>query len=119
MLDGLARELPGLKVITHAVNRGYGGALRSGFAAATKELVFYTDGDGQYDVGELPLLLMLLTPDTDFVNGMKMTRQDPGYRVFAGNLHQLRDPVVVLAAGHRRGLRLPPDPPLDCSTACA
>ena len=31
---------------------------------------------------------MLLTPDTDFVNGMKMTRQDPGYRVFAGNLHR-------------------------------
>ena len=31
---------------------------------------------------------MLLTPDTDFVNGMKMTRQDPGYRVFAGNLHK-------------------------------
>ena len=88
MLDGLARELPCLKVITHAANRGYGGALRSGFANATKELIFYTDGDGQYDVGELPLLLMLLTPDTDFVNGMKMTRQDPGYRVFAGNLHR-------------------------------
>ena len=76
VLDGLARELPCLKVITHPVNRGYGGALRSGFANATKELVFYTDGDGQYDVGELPLMLMLLTPDTDFVNGMKMTRPD-------------------------------------------
>jgi glycosyltransferase involved in cell wall biosynthesis len=88
VLEALTREVPGLRVITHATNRGYGGALRSGFAHATKELVFYTDGDGQYDVGELPLLLMLLTPDTDFVNGMKMTRQDPGYRVFAGNLHR-------------------------------
>ena len=50
--------------------------------------MFYTDGDGQYDVGELPVLLMLLTDDTHFVNGMKMTRQDPPYRVFAGNLHR-------------------------------
>lgn len=88
VLERAAAELPWLRVITHADNLGYGGALRSGFAHATKELVFYTDGDGQYDVGELPLLVMLLTPDTDFVNGMKMTRQDPGYRVFAGNLHR-------------------------------
>jgi glycosyltransferase involved in cell wall biosynthesis len=88
VLAALARELPFLKVVTHPTNRGYGGALRSGFAEASKELVFYTDGDGQYDVGELPILLMLLTPDTDFVNGMKMTRQDPAYRVFAGNLHR-------------------------------
>jgi len=50
--------------------------------------VFYTDGDGQYDVGELPILFMLLTSDTHFVNGMKMTRQDPPYRVFIGNLHR-------------------------------
>ena len=88
VLDALARQVERLRVITHEKNRGYGGALRSGFAHATKELVFYTDGDGQYDVGELPLLLMLLTDDTDFVNGMKMDRQDPTYRVFAGNLHK-------------------------------
>jgi glycosyltransferase involved in cell wall biosynthesis len=88
VLADLAASMPRLTVITHPANRGYGGALRSGFANTTKDLVFYTDGDGQYDVGELPLLLMLLTPDTDFVNGMKMTRQDPGYRVFAGNLHR-------------------------------
>jgi glycosyltransferase involved in cell wall biosynthesis len=87
-LARLAAALPQLTVVTHETNRGYGGALRSGFATASKDLVFYTDGDGQYDVGELPLLLMLMTPDTDFVNGMKMARQDPGYRVFAGNLHK-------------------------------
>ena len=48
----------------------------------------YTDGDGQHDVGEIPILLMLLTDDTHFVNGMKMTRQDPTHRVFIGNLHR-------------------------------
>lgn len=88
VLRTLAPGIPQLKVITHDRNRGYGGALRSGFAAATKDLVFYTDGDAQYDVRELPVLLMLLTDDTDFVNGMKMTRQDAAYRVFAGNLHR-------------------------------
>ena len=88
VLRDVAARVPRLNVITHEANRGYGGALRSGFAAATKDLVFYTDGDGQYDVKELPILLMLLTADTDFVNGMKMTRQDAGHRIFIGNLHR-------------------------------
>ena len=88
VLRELAARLPRLRVVTHETNRGYGGALRSGFAASTKELVFYTDGDGQYDVRELPILLMLLTDDTDFVNGMKMERQDATYRIHAGNLHR-------------------------------
>ncbi len=51
VLEELRRRYqPLLRVITHAQNRGYGGALRSGFEAATREWVFYTDGDGQYDV---------------------------------------------------------------------
>ena len=88
VLAALVSEVPRLRVVTHEVNRGYGGALRSGFAAATKDLVFYTDGDGQYDVGEIPIMLALLVEDTDFVNGMKMSRSDPAYRVFVGNLHK-------------------------------
>ena len=88
VLADLTQEVPQLKVVTHEVNRGYGGALRSGFAAATKDLVFYTDGDGQYDVKEIPIMLALLVDDTDFVNGMKMARSDPSYRVFVGNLHK-------------------------------
>jgi glycosyltransferase involved in cell wall biosynthesis len=88
VLADLAREIPRLRVVTHETNRGYGGALRSGFAAATKDLVFYTDGDGQYDVKEIPIMLALLVDDTDFVNGMKMARSDPAYRVFIGNLHK-------------------------------
>jgi len=76
-----------MRVVTHEVNRGYGGALRSGFAAATKEFVFYTDGDGQYDVGELPRLLELMTADTGLVNGYKLERQDPAHRVWIGNVY--------------------------------
>ncbi len=88
VLRDLGPRVSRLQVVTHPANRGYGGALRSGFAAASKALVFYTDGDAQYDVKELPLLVMLLSDDVDFVNGIKMTRQDPAYRVFAGNLHK-------------------------------
>jgi glycosyltransferase involved in cell wall biosynthesis len=88
VLETVASRVDRFRIVTHDRNMGYGAALRSGFAHATKDLVFYTDGDGQYDVKELPLLLMLLTDDTDFVNGMKMTRKDPPYRVFAGNLHR-------------------------------
>ncbi len=88
VLQELQAQVPRLRVVTHERNRGYGGALRSGFAHATKDVVFYTDGDGQYDVRELPILLMLLTDDTDFVNGIKMNRQDPPHRIFVGNLHR-------------------------------
>ena len=88
VLRALAPRVARLRVVTHGTNRGYGAALRSGFANATKDLVFYTDGDGQYDASEIPILLILLTEDTHFVNGMKMTRRDPAYRVFFGNLHR-------------------------------
>jgi len=57
ILDELSRIYPErFRVVHHAVNRGYGGALRSGFATATKDLVFYTDGDAQYDPGEVTAL---------------------------------------------------------------
>ena len=81
------RFAPHLRVVTHEVNRGYGGALRSGFAAAAKELVFYTDGDGQYDPGELPKLLALMRPDVGLVNGYKLERSDPWHRVFIGGVY--------------------------------
>ncbi len=88
VLQRLAKQFaPHMRVITHAENRGYGGALRSGFAAATKELVFYTDGDGQYDVGELPKLLALMDAETGLVNGYKLERSDPWHRICIGNLY--------------------------------
>src|SRR5215212_5009254 len=76
-----------VRVITHEQNRGYGGALRSGFAAASKELVFYTDGDGQYDPGELVDLIRKMGPSVGFVNGFKKSRSDPWHRVAIGWLY--------------------------------
>jgi glycosyltransferase involved in cell wall biosynthesis len=78
---------PRMRVITHPCNLGYGQALRSGFAAASKDLVFYTDGDGQYDVGELPNLLAALRSNVGLVNGYKLERNDPWHRIFIGNVY--------------------------------
>jgi glycosyltransferase involved in cell wall biosynthesis len=87
ILADLATRYPRLRVVTHPRNRGYGGALRSGFANATKELVFYTDGDAQYDPRELTLLLPALTPDVDMVNGYKIERHDPPERIVIGRTY--------------------------------
>jgi glycosyltransferase involved in cell wall biosynthesis len=88
VLDELRRAYsPHMRVITHPENRGYGGALRTGLGAAKKEFVFYTDGDGQYDVGELPLLLALAGPETGLVNGHKLVRHDPLHRVWIGKVY--------------------------------
>lgn len=73
-----------LRVIHHPVNRGYGGALRTGFAAATRDYLFYTDGDGQYDVNELPILLAMAESGAGWVNGYKLSRSDPWHRILLG-----------------------------------
>jgi glycosyltransferase involved in cell wall biosynthesis len=86
-LSKLSREIKNLRLIFHRQNKGYGGALKSGLKAARFDLVFYTDGDGQYDIGELKLLLPLMTDDIDAVNGIKMFRNDPWYRVTIGNIY--------------------------------
>lgn len=88
VLRSLQDDLPRLHVIEHETNRGYGGALRSGFEAATKDFVFYTDGDGQYDPSELALLAAAMQPGVDVVNGYKISRQDPWYRQVIGSLYQ-------------------------------
>ncbi len=98
LLDEMARVYPWLKVIHHEKNRGYGGALRSGFAAASKELVFYTDGDAQYDPREMRRLYEAFSAEVDFVNGYKISRQDPLHRVVIGRLYHW---FVKLAFGLR------------------
>lgn len=87
VVDELARLYPQVRVIHHPRNRGYGGALRSGFAAATKDLIFYTDGDAQYDPRELALLWEQMVAGVDFVNGYKISRSDPFHRVVIGRLY--------------------------------
>ncbi len=91
LLDELARiHAPYLRVIHHPQNCGYGGALRSGFAAARKDWVFYTDGDAQYDPRELRLLVdacLAKQEEVDVVNGYKISRSDPWYRLVIGRMY--------------------------------
>ncbi|MGE3268358.1 MAG: glycosyltransferase family 2 protein [Chloroflexota bacterium] len=87
VLADLQTRYPKLRVVTHVKNRGYGGALRSGFANATKELVCYTDGDAQYDPREFALLAEHLRDDVDMVQGYKIQRNDPMHRIVIGKLY--------------------------------
>src|SRR5207237_646730 len=85
--DELARTYPQGRAVHHPINRDYGAALQTGFRSATKELIFYTDGDAQYDPAELPVLWSALTPGSDLVNGFKISRADPLHRIVIGRLY--------------------------------
>lgn len=87
LLNELQRLYPQVRVITHPQNRGYGAALRTGFSSASKEWVFYTDGDAQYDPRELVKLVEALDPNIDVVNGYKIERSDPLHRIIIGKLY--------------------------------
>jgi glycosyltransferase involved in cell wall biosynthesis len=73
--DRLAAEQAHVRVIHHPRNLGYGAALQSGFRAATREFIFYTDGDAQFDLREMPALLPLMR-EYDIVSCYRMNRQD-------------------------------------------
>lgn len=75
LANALAERYSRVRAIHHEVNRGYGAALQTGFRAATKEWVFYTDGDGQFDWSELPKLLDL-ADQYDIVSGYRANRRD-------------------------------------------
>ena len=73
--DEIAASNDRVKVVHHQNNLGYGAALKSGFKEAQKQLVFYTDGDGQFDISEMPLLLPLIEK-YDIVSCFRLNRQD-------------------------------------------
>ncbi|MHC4741326.1 MAG: glycosyltransferase family 2 protein [Planctomycetota bacterium] len=74
--DEIAAENALVKVVHHPRNLGYGAALQSGFRASSKNIVFYTDGDGQFDISEMPALLSLID-EYDIVSCYRLNRQDP------------------------------------------
>lgn len=87
MLRLLEKRFEKLKVITHGKNRGYGGALKTGFAESRLDWIFYTDCDAQYDVRELKSLIEKISDGVDVVQGYKIKRNDPWYRVVIGKLY--------------------------------
>ena len=77
--DRLAAANPHVRAVHHPENRGYGCAVRSGLAAARYPLVVLADGDNQFDLGELAVLLRGLGT-SDIVSGYRITRHDPAFR---------------------------------------
>lgn len=98
ILDELAECYERVRVVHHPQNRGYGGALQAGFATASKEWVFYTDGDAQYDPREVKDLVTALRPGVDVVNGYKIERNDPLHRIVIGRLYHR---IVKLVFGFK------------------
>lgn len=75
VIDRLAKEDPRIKGVHHPQNRGYGGAVQSGFKAATKDWVFFSDGDLQFDMAELKTFIPY-TEQTDGVIGYRIKRAE-------------------------------------------
>lgn len=81
LADRLTAEYPHVRAVHHPQNRGYGAALQSGFRNAAKDYVFYTDGDGQFDLEELPPILPLMNR-FDVVSAYRLNRQEGLIRKF-------------------------------------
>lgn len=80
----LTPSIPNFRLVEHFPNRGYGGALKAGFAAATKDLIAFIPADNQFDFDEVQLLLNQLTPETMIVSGRRVNRQDSFIRRLNG-----------------------------------
>lgn len=83
ILRKLETQYPRLRIVEHFPNRGYGGALRAGFAAASCEWIFQSDADNQFDYAEISKLIEL-TPGRDAVIGYRAPRRDPLLRRING-----------------------------------
>jgi glycosyltransferase involved in cell wall biosynthesis len=86
--EAMARKDPRIRAIHHPANRGYGAALRTGFAAASKGFCFHTDTDGQFDLSEFCRLVPLV-PGADVVVGFRADRRDPIHRRVNARLYHL------------------------------
>ncbi len=83
LVDAVAASDSRVRSLHHPRNVGYGGALRTGLFAATKDRVFFTDADLQFDVGEVGRLLAV-AHTAGIVAGYRAPRRDPWLRIFLG-----------------------------------
>ena len=78
--DRIAAVDPCVRVVHHERNRKLGGAMKTGFAAATGDLILYTDADLPFDMAELPRAVRLLRDyDADIVSAYRFDRTGEGY----------------------------------------
>ncbi len=85
--EACAQQYENIVVKHHAYNQGYGAALKTGFKTARYDLIFYTDGDMQYDPQELKMLLPLLKNQVAIVSGYKSKRADTWDRVLSAKIY--------------------------------
>ena len=87
-VEAVAASDPHVRVVRHDRNRGYGAALRTGFAQARKDYVFFSDADGQFDLAELTKLVDQ-TANAPVVVGYRVKRSDPPHRLFIAKTYNL------------------------------
>ncbi len=88
LLDQIAAEHPEIIAVHHPKNRGYGAALKSGFAAATGDHIMFMDSDLQFDIADLSFLAPFV-PKYDIVAGYRIDRKDATYRIIYANIFKL------------------------------
>lgn len=101
IIDRLADADDRIRPIHHPRNRGYGGALKSGFKASTNEYVMFMDADRQFDIADIRLLSPFV-PLFDIVAGFRMERSDPIHRRINAEIFNIA--VRVLFGVHMRDL---------------
>jgi glycosyltransferase involved in cell wall biosynthesis len=74
---------PHVRLVQHPVNQGFGAAVFSGFTAAEKDWIFYTDADRQFVLDELSRFVPYMDK-SDLIAGYRAPRRDPFMRVFYG-----------------------------------
>jgi glycosyltransferase involved in cell wall biosynthesis len=101
VIDHLATEDPRVRPVHHDVNRGYGGALKSGFAASRYDCVMFMDSDRQFDIADIQRLAPFVASH-DIVAGFRMERSDPIHRRINAEIFNLS--VRILFGVHMRDL---------------
>jgi glycosyltransferase involved in cell wall biosynthesis len=92
--EELAAAHPQVRAVHHPTNLGYGAALRSGFAAGRYDHLAFTDGDRQFKVADLGLLIDRLEAGTaDAVVGYRIRRADPLVRTLYARLYRLANRI--------------------------
>ena len=94
ILAECADREPRVRVVTNRPNRGYSRALIRGFQETARLPLFYTDGDAQFDLGEISRLYPLLE-QADMVAGYRVGRQDPWQRLLTSWVYNRIQALVL------------------------
>lgn len=82
----LAKKDKNIRLISRKKKLGYGAAVRSGLTHSSKDLIFYTDADNQFNIEDIDKLLPLLG-SYEIISGYRIKRQDPLTRIFVANIY--------------------------------